>query len=85
MFPKGNIRCYWVKYVFDSSLAVDTTGSLAATGQVGKDAYIAVWDTSSSDPMSVIHDAHTHTVSVLAFSHNKQVRYSARKYVTLVF
>lgn len=49
-------------------------GTMAATGQVGKDAYITVWDPSSCDPVSVIRDGHTSRVTALAFSSDNKVR-----------
>ncbi|XP_071534585.1 echinoderm microtubule-associated protein-like 6 [Panulirus ornatus] len=51
-----------------TSLAVTGDGTTAATGQVGKDAYITVWDASTCAALSVIRDGHTHRVSTLAFS-----------------
>ncbi|XP_066956728.1 echinoderm microtubule-associated protein-like 6 isoform X2 [Macrobrachium rosenbergii] len=51
-----------------TSLAVDSKGEMAATGQVGKDAYITVWDAVTCEPVSVMHDGHAGKVSALAFS-----------------
>ncbi|XP_042240211.1 echinoderm microtubule-associated protein-like 6 isoform X2 [Homarus americanus] len=56
-----------------TSLAMTGDMHLAATGQVGKDAYITVWDTSTRDPISVIRDGHTHRVSTLSFSSDKKL------------
>ncbi|XP_069172867.1 echinoderm microtubule-associated protein-like 5 isoform X2 [Procambarus clarkii] len=56
-----------------TSLAATGEGSMAATGQVGKDAYITVWDTTTCSPVSVLKDGHTHRVSSLAFSTDTQL------------
>lgn len=48
-------------------------GKLVATGQMGKDAYITVWDSFTCQPVSVIHDGHSHSVTSLAFSSDGSV------------
>uniref|UniRef100_A0A4W4FP77 HELP domain-containing protein n=1 Tax=Electrophorus electricus TaxID=8005 RepID=A0A4W4FP77_ELEEL len=50
------------------SLALHPERSLVATGQVGKDPYICVWDTFSVRTVSILKDAHSHGVACLAFS-----------------
>lgn len=55
------------------SLAMSADGKLVATGQMGKDAYITVWDSFTCQPVSVIHDGHSHSVTSLAFSSDGSV------------
>ncbi|KAG9260088.1 echinoderm microtubule-associated protein-like 6 isoform X4 [Astyanax mexicanus] len=50
------------------SLALHPERSLVATGQVGKDPYICVWDTFNIQTVSILKDAHSHGVACLAFS-----------------
>ncbi|KAF2354174.1 WD40 repeat [Trinorchestia longiramus] len=56
-----------------TSLTVNQDGSLAATGQLGRDPSICVWGTQDTEAVSVLHDAHTTTVAALAFSHDHQM------------
>ncbi|XP_035687635.1 echinoderm microtubule-associated protein-like 6 isoform X3 [Branchiostoma floridae] len=49
------------------SLALHPEKVLVATGQVGKDPYICVWDTYSTQTISILKDGHTHGVAALAF------------------
>lgn len=59
--------------VFYFSLAVHPDKSLVATGQVGKDPYICIWDSYRVQTVSVLKDAHTHGVACLAFDSDGQV------------
>ncbi|KAI1896973.1 hypothetical protein AGOR_G00100430 [Albula goreensis] len=43
-----------------------------ATGQVGKDPYICIWDTYGVQTVSILKDVHTHGVACLAFSSDGQ-------------
>lgn len=52
--------------VFDS-LALHPEKVLAATGQVGKQPYICVWNTLSTQTVSILKDGHTHGVAALGF------------------
>ncbi|XP_030627440.1 echinoderm microtubule-associated protein-like 6 isoform X1 [Chanos chanos] len=54
------------------SLALHPEKSLVATGQVGKDPYICVWDTFSVQTVSILKDTHSHGVACLAFSADGQ-------------
>ncbi|XP_068183951.1 echinoderm microtubule-associated protein-like 6 isoform X2 [Antennarius striatus] len=54
------------------SLALHPERSLVATGQVGKDPYICVWDSFSVQTVSLLRDGHTHGIACLAFSGDGQ-------------
>ncbi|XP_071235743.1 echinoderm microtubule-associated protein-like 6 isoform X1 [Salvelinus alpinus] len=54
------------------SLGLHPERSLVATGQVGKEPYICVWDTFSVQTISVLKDGHSHGVACLAFSADGQ-------------
>ncbi|KAL0180613.1 hypothetical protein M9458_023019, partial [Cirrhinus mrigala] len=43
-----------------------------ATGQVGKDPYICVWDSYALTTVSILRDVHTHGVACLAFDADGQ-------------
>ncbi|XP_062320153.1 echinoderm microtubule-associated protein-like 6 isoform X2 [Osmerus eperlanus] len=54
------------------SLALHPERSLVATGQVGKEPYVCVWDTFSVQTVSLLKDGHSHGVACLAFSADGQ-------------
>ncbi|KAM3606890.1 uncharacterized protein V6R79_025142 [Siganus canaliculatus] len=54
------------------SLALHPERLLVATGQVGKDPYVCVWDSFSVQTVSLLRDGHTHGVACLAFSADGQ-------------
>uniref|UniRef100_A0A3Q1EQL2 EMAP like 6 n=1 Tax=Acanthochromis polyacanthus TaxID=80966 RepID=A0A3Q1EQL2_9TELE len=43
-----------------------------ATGQVGKDPFICIWDTYAMQTVSILRDVHTHGVACLAFDSDGQ-------------
>ncbi|KAI4583524.1 hypothetical protein MJG53_008737 [Ovis ammon polii x Ovis aries] len=49
------------------SLALHPERALVATGQVGKEPYICVWDSYTVQTVSVLKDVHTHGIACLAF------------------
>ncbi|XP_012495852.1 PREDICTED: echinoderm microtubule-associated protein-like 5 [Propithecus coquereli] len=49
------------------SLALHPERVLVATGQVGKEPYICVWDSYTVQTISILKDVHTHGVACLAF------------------
>ncbi|KAJ8387313.1 hypothetical protein AAFF_G00158090 [Aldrovandia affinis] len=53
-------------------LALHPDKAQVATGQVGKDPYICVWDTYSVQTVSILKDVHTHGVACLAFDSDGQ-------------
>ncbi|XP_048374588.1 echinoderm microtubule-associated protein-like 6 isoform X9 [Sphaerodactylus townsendi] len=54
------------------SLALHPDKTLVATGQVGKDPYICIWDSYSVQTVSILKDAHTHGVACLGFDSDGQ-------------
>ncbi|XP_035982199.1 echinoderm microtubule-associated protein-like 6 isoform X1 [Fundulus heteroclitus] len=54
------------------SLALHPERSLVATGQVGKEPYVCVWDSFTVQTVSLLRDGHTHGVACLAFSADGQ-------------
>ena len=56
------------------SLAIHPDKIQVATGQVGKDPYICIWDTYAMQTVSILRDVHTHGVACLAFDSDGQVR-----------
>ena len=64
-----NSFCFFlVSFKFHSSLALHPEGSLVATGQVGKDPYICVWDSTTCETVSILKDAHQRGISCLSFN-----------------
>ncbi|KAK7902027.1 hypothetical protein WMY93_018796 [Mugilogobius chulae] len=57
---------------FISCLALHPERSLVATGQVGKEPYVCVWDTFTVQTVSLLRDGHTHGIACLAFSADGQ-------------
>uniref|UniRef100_A0A8C6PPY8 EMAP like 5 n=1 Tax=Nothobranchius furzeri TaxID=105023 RepID=A0A8C6PPY8_NOTFU len=49
------------------SLALHPERVLVATGQVGKEPYICVWDSYNVQTVSILKDVHTHGIACLAF------------------
>ncbi|XP_011939019.1 PREDICTED: echinoderm microtubule-associated protein-like 5 isoform X7 [Cercocebus atys] len=49
------------------SLALHPERVLVATGQVGKEPYICIWDSYTVQTISVLKDVHTHGIACLAF------------------
>lgn len=58
------------------SLALHPDKIQVASGQVGKDPYICVWDSYTLTTVSILRDVHTHGVACLAFDADGQVRWS---------
>lgn len=56
------------------SLALHPDKVQVATGQVGKDPFICIWDTYSMQTVSILQDVHSHGVACLAFDSDGQVR-----------
>ncbi|KAH0502383.1 Echinoderm microtubule-associated protein-like 5 [Microtus ochrogaster] len=55
------------------SLALHPERVLVATGQVGKEPYICVWDSYTVQTVSVLKDVHTHGIACLAFDLDGQI------------
>ncbi|XP_068177719.1 echinoderm microtubule-associated protein-like 6 isoform X2 [Antennarius striatus] len=54
------------------SLALHPDKVLVATGQVGAEPYVCVWDTYAMQTVSILRDGHTHGVACLAFDSDGQ-------------
>ncbi|XP_029927079.1 echinoderm microtubule-associated protein-like 6 isoform X2 [Myripristis murdjan] len=54
------------------SLALHPERLLVATGQVGKEPYVCVWDSFSVQTVSLLRDGHTHGIACLTFSSDGQ-------------
>ncbi|XP_076879607.1 echinoderm microtubule-associated protein-like 6 isoform X2 [Brachyhypopomus gauderio] len=54
------------------SLALHPDKIQVATGQVGKDPFVCVWDSYTLTTVSILRDAHTHGVACLAFDADGQ-------------
>ena len=50
------------------SLALHPEKQLVATGQVGKDPYICVWDTKTCQTVSILKDGHQRGIACVAFN-----------------
>lgn len=59
--------------LFSFSLALHPDKTLVATGQVGKEPYICIWDSYNVQTVSILKDVHTHGVACLAFNSDGQV------------
>jgi len=55
------------------SLALHPDKVQVATGQVGKDPFICIWDTYAMQTVSILRDVHSHGVACLAFDSDGQV------------
>lgn len=67
-------RCFFSLTLSGSSLALHPERVLVATGQVGKEPYICVWDSYTVQTVSILKDVHTHGVACLAFDLEGQVQ-----------
>uniref|UniRef100_A0A3B3TPX9 EMAP like 6 n=1 Tax=Poecilia latipinna TaxID=48699 RepID=A0A3B3TPX9_9TELE len=54
------------------SLALHPERLLVATGQVGRDPYVCVWDSFTAQTVSLLRDGHTHGIACLGFSADGQ-------------
>lgn len=61
-------------FVLLYSLALHPERVLVATGQVGKEPYICVWDSYTVQTVSILKDVHTHGIACLAFDLEGQVQ-----------
>nr|CAB3242507.1 echinoderm microtubule-associated protein-like 6 [Phallusia mammillata] len=52
------------------SLAIHPNEQLVATGQVGKEPYICIWNSKTMETVSLLKDQHTHGVASVAFSNS---------------
>lgn len=59
--------------LYPRSLALHPDRVQVATGQVGKDPLICIWDSHTVQTLSILKDVHTHGVACLAFHSDGQV------------
>ena len=57
------------------SLALHPQKNLVATGQIGKDPYICVWDSLSMQTVSLLKDGHSQGVAAVAFDREGNVSF----------
>lgn len=66
--PKYHAQKFFLGHNDDIiSLALHPEGKLVATGQVGKEPYICVWDSTSCQTVSILKDNHQRGVACVAF------------------
>ncbi|CAB3992368.1 echinoderm microtubule-associated -like 6 [Paramuricea clavata] len=66
---KGNSQRFFLGHNDDIiSLALHPEKQLVATGQVGKDPYICVWDAKNCQTVSILKDGHQRGIASLAFN-----------------
>lgn len=72
---KHNLKCkkiskstIYSSSVSHCSLALHPDKELVATGQVGKEPYICVWNSKSTETVSILKDAHQRGITCLAFN-----------------
>ncbi len=65
-----------------NSLTLHPDKSLVATGQIGKEPFICVWDPATVDTVSILQGGHERGVAALGFSGDGKVSfYDARSHV----
>ena len=65
--------CFSFPYLF-YSLAVHPNKELFATGQIGKDPFICVWNSKTMEMVSILQGGHERGIATLAFSGDGEVR-----------
>lgn len=58
---------------YNCSLTLHPDRSHVATGQIGKDPYICVWDSKTMQTVSILKQGHTHGISAVGFDGLGQV------------
>eukprot|EP00002_Diphylleia_rotans_P034049 TRINITY_DN7287_c0_g2_i1.p1 TRINITY_DN7287_c0_g2~~TRINITY_DN7287_c0_g2_i1.p1 ORF type:complete len:2704 (-),score=538.32 TRINITY_DN7287_c0_g2_i1:170-8281(-) len=72
--PKTNTQKFFLDHTDDIvSLAYHRGMNIAATGQVGKNPFIFVWDASTCEKKSILQGIHKQGVCALAFSNDGKV------------
>lgn len=75
-FPFFSPVCLLYVFIPRHSLALHPERVLVATGQVGKEPYICVWDSYTMQTVSILKDVHTHGIACLAFDLEGQVQHN---------
>ena len=60
--------------LFCFSLSIHPEKTLVASGQIGKDPFICVWDSTTTDTVSILQKGHERGIGVLNFSSDGEVR-----------
>ena len=60
-------QCLYIYIFFFCSLTLHPDKLLVATGQIGKAPYICVWDSNSTDTVSILKDGHQNGVGAVGF------------------
>lgn len=69
IFVIKNVYIYLLlNVILRSSLALHPDKQLVATGQVGKEPYICVWDTKTCQTVSILKDGHQRGIACLTFN-----------------
>lgn len=64
--------------VLSYSLALHPDRTLVATGQVGKEPYICIWNSFDMKTVSILKDGHSHGIGSLTFSKDGMVNFLYR-------
>ena len=56
-----------------SSLALHPNKELVATGQIGKDPFICVWNSQTMETVSILQGGHERGIATVAFSADGEV------------
>ena len=62
-----------MKFSFSPSLALHPDKNLVATGQIGKEPFVCVWDSTSLETVSILQGGHERGITALAFSNEGNV------------
>ena len=73
--PPPSIRLWPLPYIY-CSLAIHPEKVLVATGQVGKDPYICVWNSMTVQTESILKDGHKQGIAALSFDKEGNVSIS---------
>lgn len=56
------------------SLSIDSSLTFVASGQIGKEPYVCIWDSTNQKTVSILRDLdHSSGVGIVAFSPDSQV------------
>ncbi len=58
------------------SLALHPEKNLVATGQIGKDPFVCVWDSTTLETVSILQGGHERGITAVAFNKEGNVRSS---------
>ena len=72
------LLCIWLQnqHVMCFSLCQHPSGNLFASGQIGKDPFVCVWDSNSCEVKSLLQNGHQRGISAIDFSNDGTVNFS---------